>query len=246
VNPGGPTLREDADLVTAGEAYAQRFAGPVGRHFLAVQTAAVLGLLAPWPGASVLDVGGGHAQTALPLAAAGYKITVAGSSPECGQRLARLLEPGSYDFQAVDLMNLPFPARAFDVVLSLRMLTHVADLPGYLAQLCRAADKAVVVDYPAKRGFNLAAGALFRAKESLDDNPHTRPFRSFWDQEVLELFRAQGFGRPRLRRQHFLPMALHRGLGWGGFTRASEGLCRALGLTVLLGSPVVLRVERLA
>lgn len=245
MNPGQPIWREDADLVTASEAYAQRFAGPVGAHFLAVQTRAVLGLLAPWPGATVLDVGGGHAQTALPLAAAGYQVTVAGSRPECGRRLARLMTPGSYEFRAVDLMNLPFAERSFDLVLSLRMLTHVADLPGYVAQLCEAADQAVLVDYPAKRSFNLVADALFKAKESLDDNLHTRPFKSFWDREVLDLFRAQGFGRPRLRRQHFLPMALHRGLGSGGFTKASEGLCRALGLTALLGSPVVLCLERL-
>lgn len=241
-----PPRREDADLVTASQAYAQRFAGSVGEHFLAVQSARVLDLVSPWPRATVLEVGGGHAQLAPALVEAGYQVTVVGSHDECRQRLDRVMPPGSFAFQTADLMALPFAPRSFDLVLSLRMLTHVADLPGYVAQLCRVADKAVVVDYPAKRSFNLLSGALFGAKQSLDHSLHTRPFRSFWDREVLDLFRAQGFGRPAFRRQHFLPMALHRGLGAGGFTRGSEALGRALGLTALLGSPVILRVEPLA
>ncbi|MBU1276647.1 MAG: methyltransferase domain-containing protein [Proteobacteria bacterium] len=236
--------REEADRVTASQAYAQRFAGEVGAYFLAVQTARTLELMASWPGAKVLDVGGGHAQLAPPLIQAGYQVTVAGSDDSCAQRLARLLTPGSYNFVAADLMDLPWPEQSFDLVLSFRMLTHVADPPAYAAQLCRLAKRAVVVDYPAKRSFNLLADSLFKAKQSLDDNQHTRPFVSFWDSEVEALFAAQGFDRPARRRQHFWPMALHRALGSGGFTKTAEGLARGLGLTALLGSPVILRMER--
>ena len=52
------------DVETASDDYAARFAGPVGAWMLQVQERAVLELIAPWPGASVLDVGGGHAQLA--------------------------------------------------------------------------------------------------------------------------------------------------------------------------------------
>lgn len=241
-----PVRREDCDLVTASEEYARRFSGEVGAHFLAVQTARTLEMVAEWPGAKVLDVGGGHAQLAGPLSQAGYQVTVAGSSQACVQRLERLLPYGSYEFAAVDLMNMPWPEKSFDVVLSYRMLTHVADPAGYVAQLCRLARGAVVVDYPAKRSFNLVADSLFKAKQSLDDNQHTRPFVSFWDSEVDKLFAEQGFGKPARRRQHFWPMALHRAVKSGGFTKAAEGLARGLGLTALLGSPVILRMERLA
>ncbi|BEQ14374.1 methyltransferase domain-containing protein [Desulfoferula mesophila] len=241
-----PARREDCDLVTASQEYARRFSGAVGDYFLQVQTARTLELLAPWPKGKVLDVGGGHAQLAGPLVRAGYQVTVAGSSEACNQRLEGLLPRGSYAFQAVDLMNMPWPDKSFDLVLSFRMLTHVADPAGYVAQLCRLAKRAVVVDYPAKQSFNLVADSLFKAKESLDDNQHTRPFVSFWDSEVEELFAAQGFGKPVRRRQHFWPMALHRALGSGGFTKAAEGLPRALGLTALLGSPVIIRMERLS
>lgn len=238
------TRREDADQVTASDAYAQRFAGAVGSYFLQVQTARTLELVAPWPGAKVLDVGGGHAQLTLPLIQAGYDVTVAGSDASCAQRLERLLPAGSYRFAAVDLMDLPWPEQSFDLVLSYRMLTHVADPAGYAAQLCRLAQKAVVVDYPAKRSFNLVADSLFKAKQSLDDNQHTRPFVSFWDAELEQMFAAQGFANPARWRQHFWPMALHRALGSGGFTKTAEGLARGLGLTSLLGSPVIMRMER--
>ncbi len=237
---------ETSDVVTASAEYAQRFQGPVGAHFLAVQTALTLELIKPWPQAKVLDVGGGHAQLAGPLARAGHRVTVVGSSEQCRRRLDEVMEPGSFSYQSVDLMDLPFGPRSFDLVLSFRMVTHVNDPPGYIRELCRVADKAVVVDYPAKRSFNLLSGAMFGAKESLDANVHTRHFRSFWDQEIVDLFKEQGFGRPMIRRQHFWPMALHRGLGQGWLTRASEGLSRGLGLTALFGSPVILRVERLS
>ncbi|MCB2225993.1 MAG: methyltransferase domain-containing protein [Desulfarculaceae bacterium] len=237
-------MREDADQVTATHEYAQRFAGPVGAYFLTVQGARTLELAAPWPGARVLDVGGGHAQLAPPLIAAGYQVTVAGSDPSCETLLKERLKPGSYEFVACDLMDLPFEPRSFDLVLSYRMLTHVADPAGFAAQLCRVADRAVIVDYPAKRSFNILGESLFKAKESLDDNVHTRHYVSFWDREVSELFAARGFGKPVRRRQHFWPMALHRKLKSSGFTSAAEGVALGMGLTALLGSPVILRMER--
>ena len=64
---------ERADVETSSEGYARRFAGPVGRYFLKVQEEITLRLLAPWPRARVLDVGGGHAQLAPPLVAQGHQ-----------------------------------------------------------------------------------------------------------------------------------------------------------------------------
>src|SRR5262245_53053861 len=54
-----PGAREEADVATSSADYARRFAGGVGAWFLEVQAKATVELLAPWPGASVLDVGGG-------------------------------------------------------------------------------------------------------------------------------------------------------------------------------------------
>ena len=66
----------------------------------------------------------------------------------------------------------------------------------------------------------------------------------FADDEVEGAFAAHGF-RPAARRgQFFFPMALHRATGSAGLARALEGAAGAVGLTRVLGSPVVLRLER--
>ena len=239
---------ETADVETSSEGYARRFVGEVGEHFLAVQARATLDLLAPWPGGTVLDVGGGHGQLAAPLAAAGYRVTVAGSSEICRERLDRLLPPGAFDFRAADLLALPFPDRAFDFVLAFRLLPHAERWRELLQEMCRLARRAVLVDYPDLRSCNLLTGALggwlFGAKKRVEGN--TRPYRCFTRREVLAELARHGFGRPVLRPQFFVPMVVHRAMGRAGVSRAVEGTSRALGLTRAFGSPIILRAERLA
>jgi hypothetical protein len=46
------------------------------------------------------------------------------------------------------------------------------------------------------------------------------------------------------RREFFLPMVVHRAVKKARFSRLSERVSSALGLTRWLGSPVVLRIER--
>ena len=62
---------EEPDVETSSEGYAHRFSGQVGRYFLEVQAAITLEMLAPFPGARVLDVGGrecrGFGQAAVQL-----------------------------------------------------------------------------------------------------------------------------------------------------------------------------------
>ncbi|MBW8875463.1 MAG: methyltransferase domain-containing protein [Acidobacteria bacterium] len=233
---------EPPDVETSSEGYARRFAGPVGEYFLAVQAAAVLELLAPWPGARVLDVGGGHAQLAPPLVARGFDVTVAGSAEVCRQRLDRALPRGSFAFLASDLERLPFPDCAFDVVLSFRLLTHLDGWRRQVAELCRVAARAVIVDYPDTRSFNRLYGSLFGWKRAVEGN--TRPFLCFAPGEVPAELARHGFGRPAERRQLFLPMVVHRAVGRAGLSRAVERVSAALSLTRRLGSPVVLRMER--
>src|SRR3954463_13431369 len=92
--------REDADIGTSSEDYARRFTGAVGRWFVETQTRITLELLRALPvGASILDVGGGHAQIAPPLIAAGYEVTIAGSDPICSARLKPWIVDGRCRFQ---------------------------------------------------------------------------------------------------------------------------------------------------
>ncbi|MBU1702036.1 MAG: class I SAM-dependent methyltransferase [Candidatus Eisenbacteria bacterium] len=231
---------EWADVETSSEEYARRFSGEVGKYFLDLQTQITLELLTPWPGARILDIGGGHGQLALPLVQAGYQVTVAGSRPACQMRLSRLLPDGSYDFKVGDLLSLPMENKSFDVVLSFRLLPHLESWPGLIAECCRLAAKAVIVDYPDIRSINLFSRMLFRAKKAVEKN--TRPFTCFSRAELLTEFSTHHFGHPLFRPEFFIPMALHRALNSGPGSRRMESVCRQLGLTGLLGSPVILRV----
>lgn len=237
-----PLPRETPDVETASEGYARRFSGEVGRYFLDVQAATVLDLLAPWPGARVLEVGGGHAQLAVPLVAGGYRVTVTGSEAVCRERLDRSLPPGAFGFEVCDAARLPFPDRSFDVVVAVRLLTHLDRWHEALAEMCRVARRAVIVDYPDTRSFNRLYGPLFAWKRAVEKD--TRSFRSFRPGEVSAECARHGFEKPAVRRQLFVPMVVHRALGRAGISRALEQASRFLGLTRALGSPVVLRVQR--
>jgi SAM-dependent methyltransferase len=234
--------REDADVETSSEGYARRFAGPVGRFFLDRQAEATLDLLRPFPSASVLDVGGGHGQVTGPLVAAGHAVSVLGSDASCEARVREWTGAGRARFVTGDLLSPPLPERSYDVVLSYRLLPHVARWPELVATLCRLSRLAVVLDYPTRRSVNAVADLFFGLKKGVEGN--TRPFTVFSDAEVEREFAAHGFLSTGRRPQFFFPMALHRGLRSARLARGLEGTAAGLGLTRALGSPVILRLER--
>jgi SAM-dependent methyltransferase len=237
--PPTPSLPpEMPDIETSSEGYARRFSGQVGAWFLATQLQIALEMLEPWAaGAAVLDVGGGHAQLAGPLADCGFRVTVTGSDPVCRQRLGR-----SIPFEVCALPGLPFADRSFDVVIAFRLIAHMERWRELVAEMCRVARHAVILDYSDTRSFNLLYGPLFHWKRRLEGN--TRTFLCFRPGEVAAECARHGFGRPLTRRQFFLPMVVHRKLRRAGLSRAVEGASAALGLTRALGSPVVLRTVR--
>jgi hypothetical protein len=111
-----------------------------------------------------------------------------------------------------------------------------------VTELCRLARRSVIVDYPTQRSVNAVSGATFGMKKRVEGD--TRSFAVFRDDDVENAFAATGFPAVVRRPQFFFPMALHRGLGRAGLSRALEGGAAALGLTRLLGSPVILRADR--
>jgi SAM-dependent methyltransferase len=234
--------REDADVETSSDAYARRFAGPVGAFFLEVQARATLDLLQPWPGAGVLDVGGGHAQVTGPLVEAGHPLTVLGSALACEGRLRRWTRSGGARFVCGDLLAAPFADRSFDVVLSYRLLPHVSRWPELIGELARLARVAIVVDYPTHRSVNAVSGWTFGLKKGVEGD--TRPFTVFRDAEVETAFAQHGFAPTGRRPQFLFPMALHRATGSASLARALEAAGGALGLRRAFGSPIILRLER--
>jgi SAM-dependent methyltransferase len=237
-----PEAPEDADVETSSAGYARRFEGRVGRYFLEVQARATLDLLSPWPRATVLDVGGGHGQVTGPLVDGGYAPTVYGSPGSSEDRVRPFTQAGRARFTTGDLLKAPFPDRAFDVVLSYRLLPHVHRWPALVAELSRLAARAVLVDYPTTRSVNAAAEAFFGLKKGVEGN--TRPFTVFRDADIEAAFAASGFRITGRHPQFLFPMALHRGLRSAFLARGLEGAARAFGLTRAWGSPVILRLER--
>jgi SAM-dependent methyltransferase len=235
IGPEGP------DLESSSEAYAQRFAGPAGEYLLDVQTRIVLEMLRSWPGARVLDVGGGHAQTAVPLSAAGYEVTVLASSRAA---LARLHCRAPHVQMATgDLCDPPFEAHSFDVALALRMMSHVSSWRRLLVGLCRVAKHAVVVDFPTPLSANALSPLLFGAKKGLEGD--TRRYAMMRRREVRRQLAAHGFGDVVERPQFFWPMVLHRALQRPEVSRGLEAWVQRVGLTALLGSPVIIRATRM-
>ena len=233
---------ETADIETSSDDYASRFAGKVGEWFLSVQEQATLKMLVPYPNASVLDVGGGHGQVTAGLVRSGYQLTVLGSSEACKARIQPYLDAGQAEFDVGDILDMPYPDQAFDVVISYRFVAHVTRWQEFLTEMARVAKKAVIIDYPEVRSINCIAPQLFRLKKKLEAN--TREYFQFREPELLSVFGNAGFHKADSFPQFFLPMVLHRKLKQPGVSAAAEGFFRTIGLTSLLGSPVILKVVR--
>lgn len=240
--PAVVAFPETADIETSSDDYATRFSGDVGAWFLKLQEQATLKLLKPYPGATILDVGGGHGQTTEALVNAGYRVTVLGSDESCMNRIRSFVDSGQVAFKVGNVIDLPYEARSFDVVLSYRLVPHVERWQELLTDFARVADKAVIVDYPELRSFNMITPLLFGMKKQMEGN--TREYTLFRRQQLLDVFDAHGFAYSARVPEFFLPMVLHRKLKQVGVSQALEGISRTLGLTWLFGSPVIMKVTR--
>ena len=231
---------ETADIETSTDAYAGRFAGSHGQWMLDVQERLTLDLLPTRPGvATVLDVGGGHGQLAHPLAREGYEVTVVGSDPSCAHRIQSLIDDGRCRFVVGNVIDLPFADRSFDAVICFRLLTHCERWPTLVAELCRVARHAVIVDYPTSQSLNAIAPLFFGAKKKFETN--TRTWTLFRHRQVRDAFADHGWELTGRRGQFFLPMVVHRMLKSRPLSAGMEGITRALGLNRLGGTPVIAR-----
>lgn len=233
---------ETADIETSSDGYAARFAGGVGAWFLQVQERATLNMLAPYPGATVLDVGGGHGQITEALVSRDYDVTVVGSDPVCAKRIQPYLDAHRCSFDVVDFLNLPYPDKSFGVVISYRLLPHITQWQRFIEEVCRVAEKAVLLDYPELDSLNALTPHLFGLKKSLEGN--TRTYTSFRRADLLAAFRRHGFIYGDHYAQFSAPMVLHRKLKAPAVSSALENAARAFGVTQRWGSPVILKLIR--
>jgi len=233
---------ETADIETASDDYAARFSGAVGSYFLQVQSRLTLDLLEDLPRASVLDVGGGHAQLTRPLIDNGYTVTVTGSADICRTRLDRCCEPASFKYLTCDSLHLPFQDNAFDVVMAFRLLPHANQWKKLIQEMCRVAGKAVIFDYPDKRSANILYDLLFDLKKNMEGN--TRTYTLFSRAEISRELQANNFSPPVFRPEFFVPMVIYRKLKSPAISRIMEAILHGLGLTKLFGSPIIVRSDR--
>lgn len=236
-----PTHRGEAftdcpDVHTSSEIYAKRFSSPAGRYLLDVQTTIVRDMLRPWPGASVLDIGGGHGQISTPLAADGYRVTALASTPSAFGRPA---SQGSGKITCVsgDLLRPPFADKSFDVVTAIRLMAHMKEWPQLLEASCRIARTAVIVDFAIPGGANRLADAFFPAKKWLEGD--TRRFAVIDAAAVSKAFADSGFRIERSTGQFVFPMAVHRALNTPIISKTIEATARAIPFAASIANPVL-------
>jgi len=230
------------DIETSTDAYAGRFAGPVGTWLLDAQWDAVSSMLKDCPGNRVLEIGGGHAQLTGALLELGYDVTILGSDPSCSDRLEPYLDQDRCRFNVGSLTNLPYEDDAFDIVVALRLMAHMDHWQDMLKEAARVGKHAVILDYPSVYSVNRLEHVLFKFKKMIEGN--TRPYRCFTMGVIDKTCRPYNLTYADRRRQFFLPMVLHRMMKRPKLSAFIEGFCRRVGLTYMLGSPVVLKLTR--
>jgi len=235
-----------ADPKTADSFDDRRFGGAIGGLIAAEQARVLANFVGRIDGRTVLDVGTGTGRAALFLARGGAHVTAVDASEEM-LRVARARaaeESAAVTFLAGDAHRLQFPDRSFDVIVCLRVVMHSPRWTAVVAELCRAADRLVILDYPSSRSAAFVQSSVRRVLHKL--SIRTEPYRVFSDREIEAALAAHGFRVRSVHRQFVLPIAFHRLLGWRRVTLALE---HALGRTGLLrgfGSPVTLVAERCA
>lgn len=231
-----PGAGEDADVHASSDEYAARFGNSVGQWMLQAQEEALFKLLDD-ECATVLDVGGGHGQIAIPLAKHDRSVTVVGSSHVCAQRLTPYIESGAISFKTGNLIDLPYHDKSFALATSFRLISHCANWRTLVSELCRVSEHAVIIDYPVWLSVNILTPLFFFLKRKIEGN--TRTYRMFSTWELEKEFKKHGFKLELNYKLFVWPMALHRLLKSIPISKNLEAPLRFLGITRLFGSPVV-------
>ena len=235
-----------ADPETARTFDERRFGGPIGDLIASTQARVLAGLIGTIRDRAILDVGAGTGRAALLLARAGANVTALDASSEMlAVARRRATEEGvTVRFLVGDAHALDFPARSFDVAVSLRVIMHTPQWRQCIGELCRVANQLVVVDYPSAHGVAAIESTARRVAHAAGFE--TEAYRVFTDRAVADAFSRHGFRIRAVHRQFVLPIAFHKAIGSRRFTIATETLLERAGFLRFFGSPVTLVAERCA
>ena len=233
-----------ADPVMARTFDDRRFGGPIGELIARTQARVLANMAGRIKDREMLDVGTGTGRAAFILALGGAHVTAVDASEEmlaiARQRAAdQLLK---ITFQQGDAHALDFPDRSFDAVVSFRMLMHTPQWKRCVAELCRVAERLVIVDYPSATSVALFESLARRVAHAA--GAKTEPYRVFTHGTIAEAFDRNGFRIRSVHRQFVLPIAFHKAIRSRRFTLWSENVLDHAGLLEPFGSPVTLVAER--
>jgi ubiquinone/menaquinone biosynthesis C-methylase UbiE len=233
-----------ADPETARTFDERRFGGPIGEMVAAEQGRVLANLVGRIHDRSILDVGTGTGRAALLFALGGARVTAVDASQEmlaiARKRAAE--QVAAVTFLPGDAHRLEFADRSFDVAVSLRVLMHTPRWRTCLAELCRVADRLVIIDYPSRRSMALIDSGIKKFLHAF--GVKTEPYRVFSHRQIEDAFRSRGFRIRSVHRQFVLPIAFHKLIGSRRLTSRVERLLDHAGLLKIFGSPVTLVAER--
>jgi ubiquinone/menaquinone biosynthesis C-methylase UbiE len=225
----------------------RRFSGPIGELIAHSQARVLANMVGRIKDREMLDVGTGTGRAAFILSLGGARVTAVDASEEmlaiARQRAAEQFLT-TIKFQRGDAHNLDFPDRRFDAVVSFRMLMHTPQWKRCVSELCRVAERLVIVDYPSATSVALFESMARRAMHGA--GMKTEPYRVFTRGMIADAFDRNGFRIRSVHRQFVLPIAFHKMIGSRRFTNWSEHLLDHAGLLKPFGSPVTLVAERCA
>jgi ubiquinone/menaquinone biosynthesis C-methylase UbiE len=233
-----------ADPATAGSFDERRFGGPIGQMVASAQADAVRRFAGSVRNRMILDVGTGTGRAAILFARDGACVTAVDPSEEM-LAIARTRAAGeslSVRFALGDAHRLEFPDRAFDIVISLRVLMHAADWERCLSELCRVSGRLVILDYPSARSVARLQSIGRRLIYSL--GLPTEPYRVLGDKAVARQLQNAGFRVTCEHRQFVLPIAVHKAIGSRRLSDLTRAWSERVGLLRIFGSPVTVAAER--
>lgn len=202
------------DIHSSALQYRQRFSGGVGHWFLQTQSQLTEEMLKASSGAAagrrltVIDFGGGHGQNIAPCKALNADLTILASDKSCFLLIDKEFTSGEFKKHVALLHDSALAQNSFDIALSYRMLPHLKDWQAHVKELCRVAEKSVIIEFPNRSSINLLSDKLFALKKSVEGN--TRAFVLFDLATVSDEFARHGFFLEEVRGQYLWPMVLHR------------------------------------
>lgn len=232
------------DVFTASDDYASRFSGDAGKWLLSVQEQTILELIANKLSskAEILDIGGAHGQL-IPVARILQKnLQILASHDDAFKFLAGRENNPDFGQTVSDIFSLPFEKNSFELVTSVRLISHCEPWQKLVQEMCRVSSRYVLIDYPPLISSNILNSIFFPLKKKLEGN--TRTFTIFKHSELDAEFSKNGFQLIERRGQFFWPMVIHRKIKSVKSSQFLELIPAMLGITRIFGNPAIAVYKR--